>query len=182
MKTPIDLHKIGEHLHFNDSRETTNGQRSEGILTVGAGKSGPPPHRHMLQDEGFEVISGEMIAVVEGKEVVLKAGEKIVVKPGESHSFKNGDNSEKLVAKFWYEPALNIEWMLQTFGEEAMKRGGSWENVPILQMLYCMYKMRKEYRLSGMPFWMQDIIFGFCAWLAEVTGEAKKISLPETLR
>jgi len=61
MKTPIDLYNIGEHLHFNDSRETTNGKRSEGILTVGTGKSGPPPHRHMMQEEGFEVISGEMI-------------------------------------------------------------------------------------------------------------------------
>lgn len=153
MKTPIDLYKIGEHLHFNDSRETTNGKRSEGILTVGAGKSGPPPHRHLMQEEGFEVISGEMIAIVEGKEVSVKAGETVVVKPGEAHTFKNGSVTEKMVAKFWFEPALNMEWMLQTFGEEAMKRGGSWTNALLLQMFYCMHKMKKEYRVAGMPFW-----------------------------
>ncbi len=182
MKTPIDLYKIGEHLHFNDSRELTNGKRSEGILTVAPGKSGPPPHRHMLQEEGFEIISGEMIAKVEGKDVLLKAGKKIVVKQGESHTFKNGSSNEKLVARFWFEPALNMEWMLQTFGEEAMKRGGSWANAPVLQMLYCMYKMRKEYRIAGMPFGMQDVLFGFFAWLAEITGEAKKINLPDSLK
>jgi len=88
MKTPIDLHKLGEHLHFNDARETTNGKRSEGILTVAAGKSGPPPHRHMLQEEGFEIVSGEMVVTVEGKQITLKAGQRVVVKPGESHNFQ----------------------------------------------------------------------------------------------
>ncbi len=182
MKTPIDLYKIGEHLHFNDSREITNGKRSEGILTVDAGKSGPPPHRHMLQEEGFEILSGEMIAIVEGKEVVIKTGEKVIVKPGESHTFKNASKSEKLVAKFWYEPALNMEWMLQTFGEAAMKHGGSWANVSVLMMMYVMYKARKEYRIAGIPFWLQDVLLGFFAWLAEITGEAKKINLPDSLK
>ncbi len=182
MKTPIDLYKLGEYLHFNDARETTNGKRSEGILTVAAGKSGPPAHRHLLQDEGFEIVSGEMIVEVESKQIILKAGQRIVVKPGESHTFKNGSTTEKLVANFWFEPALNMEWMLQTFGEEAMKRGGSWANVPILQMLYCMHKMRKEYRIAGMPFWLQDVLLGFFAWLAEITGEAKKINLPDSLK
>lgn len=38
MKKPIDLPKIGERLAFNNLREQTFGQRSEGIMTIGAGK------------------------------------------------------------------------------------------------------------------------------------------------
>ncbi len=119
---------------------------------------------------------------LQGKEVVIKTGEKVIVKPGESHTFKNASKSEKLVAKFWYEPALNMEWMLQTFGEAAMKHGGSWANVSVLMMMYVMYKARKEYRIAGIPFWLQDVLLGFFAWLAEITGEAKKINLPDSLK
>ena len=104
MKPVIDLHKIGEKLEFNDSREQTNGQRSEGILTLGAGKDGPGAHIHTRQLEGFEVISGMMIAKVNGKETAVKPGETIIVQAGESHTFKNGSSSEPLVARFGTNP------------------------------------------------------------------------------
>ncbi len=181
MKKAIDLHKIGEKLEFNDARELTNGQRSEGIMTIGAGKNGPGAHKHMLQTEGFEVISGRMVATVNGKEVVAQAGETILVQPGESHSFVNGSATEPLVAKFWYEPALNTEWMLQTMGEDAMKNGGDWEKMSLLPAMYIFYKLRREYRFSGMPYWLQDVIFGIGAGIAKMTGAAKKVPLPESL-
>ncbi len=47
MKKPIDLHKIGEKLEFNQLREQTFGQRSEGVLTLSAGKKGPPAHNSL---------------------------------------------------------------------------------------------------------------------------------------
>jgi len=181
MKQAIDLHKIGEKLEFNDARERSNGQRSEGIMTIAAGKKGPGAHKHTLQTEGFEVISGRMIAIVNGKEVVAQAGETILVQPGESHTFINGSATEPLVAKFWYEPALNTEWMLQTMGEDAMKNGGDWDNMSILPALYMFYKLRHEYRFAGMPYWLQDVIFGIGAGIAKMTGAAKKVSLPESL-
>lgn len=119
-----------------------------------------------------------MVAVVNGKEVVAHAGDTIIVEANEDHSFINGSSTEPLVAKFWYEPALNTEWMLQTLGEDAMKNGGDWEKVPLLTMIYVMYKMRHEYRLSGIPVWLQNILFGMGAAIAKWTGAAKKIQLP----
>jgi mannose-6-phosphate isomerase-like protein (cupin superfamily) len=181
MKQIIDLHAIGEKLEFNDAREQTNGQRSEGLMTIAAGKKGPGAHKHMLQTEGFEVISGQMVAMVNGKKVIANAGETIIVQPGESHSFINGHADEPLVAKFWYEPALNTEWMLQTMGEDAMKNGGDWEKISLLPALFMFYKLRKEYRFAGMPYWLQDVIFGIGAGIAKMTGAAKKVSLPESL-
>ncbi len=181
MKQVIDLHKIGEKLEFNDAREQTNGQRSEGIMTFAPGKKGPGAHKHILQTEGFEVLSGKMVAVVNGKEIVANAGETIIVKPGESHSFVNGDANKPLVAKFWYEPALNTEWMLQAMGEDAMKNGGDWEKVSVLPAMFMFYKLRSEYRFAGMPVWLQDVLFGLGAGLAKLTGAAKKVQLPTGL-
>ena len=181
MKQAIDLHKIGEKIEFNDARERTNGQRSEAILTLGAGKSGPPPHIHTQQSEGFEIVSGQMVAVVNGAAIVVNAGDTIIVKPGESHTFSNGSTTEPLVAKFWYEPALNTEWMLQTMGEDAMKNGGDWAKMSLLPAIYIFYKMRREYRLAGMPGWLQDVLFGLGAGIARLTGAAKKVHLPAGL-
>ncbi len=181
MKQAIDLHKIGEKLEFNDARERSNGQRSEAILTLGAGKAGPPPHIHTQQAEGFEIISGLMVAVVNGKEIVANAGDTIIVQAGEPHTFKNGNSTEPLVAKFWYEPALNTEWMLQTMGEDAMKNGGDWAKVSLLPTMHIMYKMRHEYRIAGMPTWLQDVLFGMGAAIAKLTGSAQKVQLPESL-
>lgn len=182
MKKPIDLYKIGEKLEFNDARERTNGQRSEGIMTFQPGKSGPPGHVHTKQLEGFEVISGQMIAHVNGKEVIANAGETILVQAGETHTFRNGSDTELLIAKFWYEPALHIEWLLQTMGEDAMKNGGDWEKVPFLKVVYMMYNMRNEYRLVGIPYWLQDVLFGFLAGIAKLTGISKKVTIPESLK
>lgn len=181
MKQAIDLHKIGEKLEFNETRETTNGQRSEGVMTIGAGRKGPPAHAHTKQLEGFEVISGQMVAIVNGKKITVNAGETVIVQPDEDHSFKNGSQTETLVAKFWYEPALNTEWMLQTLGADAVKNGGDWDKVSILPAMYLMYKMRHEYRASGMPVWLQNIIFGIGAGIAKLMGATKNIQLPAGL-
>lgn len=178
MKKIIDLHQIGEKIEFNDTRERTQGKRSEGIVTLRAGKSGPPAHIHPSCEEGFEVLNGSLTLIVNGKERTLQKGESVIVQRGEKHTFKNSSQTEPVEAKFWYEPALRLEWMLQTMGEDAMKKGGDWKKVSPLPAMYIMYKLRNEHRLAGMPFWLQNILFGMGAGLAKLTGAHKKINLP----
>lgn len=177
-KRAIDLHAIGEKLEFSDARERTRGQRSEGILTLGPGRSGPPAHIHTRQVEGFEVLNGTLVLVAGGRSVTVRAGESFLVAAGEEHTFRNGDQTTPVVAKFWYEPALDIEWMLQSIGEWAMERGGDWKNMPLLPAAYIMFLLRRQYRLAGMPFWVQDVLFGLLAGVAYVTGQARRVSRP----
>lgn len=181
MKRAIDLQRIGEKIEFNDARERTNGQRSECLVTLQPGKKGPPPHIHIQQVEVFEVLIGRMLAVVNGKETTANVGETVVVQPGETHTFRNGSDTEPLVMKVYFEKALNIEWMLQTMGEEAMRKGGDWDKISAPLMMYIFFKMRREYRLAGIPFWLQDAIFGIGAAIAGLTGSAKKVQMPTDL-
>jgi mannose-6-phosphate isomerase-like protein (cupin superfamily) len=177
-KPAIDLYAIGEKLEFNDARERTRGGRSEGIVTLGPGRDGPGAHIHTRQIEGFKVLSGTLVVIVNGHATTLQAGESVVVKPGEAHTFKNPDGDRPAVAEFWYEPALSIEWMLQRLGEWAMSRGGDWKRVPILPAAYLMFLLRDEYRLAGMPFWLQDVLFGSLAGVALITGQARDMRRP----
>ncbi|MBL7939259.1 MAG: cupin domain-containing protein [Flavobacteriales bacterium] len=182
MKRPIDLHAIGERIQFNDARERSNGQRSEATLSLGPGNKGPGAHMHIGQEEGFKVLSGKLIVTIGKKEVTLGPGDNAVIRSGEAHNFRNASSTERVEAEFWYEPALHIEWMLQSMGEDAMARGGDWKKAPILTVIHALWKMRKEYRLAGMPFWLQDALFGTFAFIARLTGAHKRWPLPEGLR
>ncbi|MBK7945214.1 MAG: cupin domain-containing protein [Flavobacteriales bacterium] len=137
---------------------------------------------HIGQDEGFKVVSGKLIVTIGKKEVTLGPGESAVIRSGEAHNFRNASTTERVEAEFWYEPALNMEWMLQSMGEGAMDNGGDWKKTPVLPAMYVMWKLRDEYRLAGMPFWLQDVLFGFGAFLARLTGAHKRWPLPEGLR
>jgi hypothetical protein len=113
-----------------------------------------------------------------GRTVTLRAGESLEVRSGEAHTFSNGDQSTALVARFWYEPALNTEWMLQTLGGWAVARGGDWKHMPLLPAAYVFFLLRKEYRFAGMPFWLQDVMLGLLAGIAAITGQARGLRLP----
>lgn len=182
MKRTIDLQAIGERMQFNDARERTNGKRSEATLSLGPGNKGPGPHIHIGQDEGFKVNSGTLIVTIGKKEVTLGPGQSAVIRSGEAHNFRNGSATERVEAEFWYEPALHIEWMLQSMGNTAMERGGDWNKVPPLAAMHLLWKMRKEYRLAGMPYWLQDALFGFASLLARLTGAHKRWTMPADLR
>ena len=177
-KPIIDLHRIGERLEFTDARERTGGQRSEGVVTLAPGRTGPGAHIHLGQVEGFEVLSGTLVLTVGGKTITLRAGESLEVRSGETHTFRNGDQGTAVVAKFWYEPALNTEWMLQTMGGWAVARGGDWKQVPLLPAAYLLFLLRREYRLAGVPFWLQDVVFGVLAGIAVVTGQVRGLRYP----
>ncbi|MFN8008894.1 MAG: cupin domain-containing protein [Terriglobia bacterium] len=178
-KQAVDLIAIGEKFQFNDARERTSGQRSEGIVTLGPGRNGPRAHIHTRQVEGFEVLSGTLVVVAGGRSVTLQNGESFIVAPGETHTFRNGDKLTPVVAKFWFEPALKTEWMLQTMGAWAVERGGDWNKLPLLPTGYVLLIMRKEYRLAGIPFWVQDVLIGMLAGLAILTGQARRVQRSE---
>lgn len=181
MKRTIDLHAIGERIQFNDARERTNGKRSEATLSLGPGNKGPGAHIHIGQDEGFRVVSGKLVVTIGKKEVILGPGESTLIRSGEVHNFRNASATDRVEAEFWYEPALHVEWMLQSMGESAMEKGGDWKKVPVLSALHLLWKLRKEYRLGGMPYWLQDVIFGLSAGIARLTGTHKRWRLPEDL-
>jgi quercetin dioxygenase-like cupin family protein len=163
---------------FTNARELTNGQKSEGFLSLEPFEKGPPEHIHTKQKEYFEVISGELTVQIEGKNIKLKAGEKTEILNGQRHTYFN--ESDKMVeAKFGYEPALHIQWMLDTLESNDAKNGGNWNKIPLFETSYVLFHLRKEYRLAALPFWVQDIIFGTLSKLYQVFGISKKIILPE---
>ena len=83
---------VGDIYRFLATGEDTNGMYAiwEAIVPPG---SGPPPHVHSREEEGFFVIEGEITFQIDDDRVVAKAGTFANMPIGTPHSFKNESNT-----------------------------------------------------------------------------------------
>src|SRR5437764_6416928 len=79
---------VGDVYRFLATGEDTNGRYAVWEAVVPPG-SGPPPHVHSREEEGFYVLEGEVTFTVNGERVVATAGTFANMPVGTPHSFKN---------------------------------------------------------------------------------------------
>jgi quercetin dioxygenase-like cupin family protein len=78
---------------------------------VGAG-GGPPPHKHLAEDELFFIYAGEVVFTADGATRTVRAGESIFVPRGVVHCYRNESEAEaRMVAV--YTPAGMEGWFLE---------------------------------------------------------------------
>lgn len=75
---------------------------------VGAG-GGPPPHRHLAEDELFVIYAGEVTFTAEGKTRTVSAGESVFVPRGTAHAYSNESSSDARMLAV-YTPAGMEGW------------------------------------------------------------------------
>jgi quercetin dioxygenase-like cupin family protein len=168
-----NLEKQGESLTFFSDPDPT-APVVEFECSMAPGANGPEPHIHPLQTETFHVTQGEMLAVVDGEERRIRTGESIVVAPGQVHTFSNPDAGERLTMRITIEPALNFQWYLTEAARSAIRHGGSWKDLPLLEAGYILGQVMDEHELPGIPRFAQRLLFGSLSRLAVLlrkTGE-----------
>ncbi len=172
----LDLEKDRKRYIFYgepDSRAAAVEFRHE----LAPGADGPPPHIHTKQKETFHVISGTMIARIKGQEeVTLGPGGTIVAQPEIVHSFTNGSKEEPLVLRIVLEPALDFQWFMTEAINSGIRNGGTQKNMPLLEAGHLMWLSRDEQRIGGLPYFLQDILFGLLSLVARITGKAGNIA------
>jgi mannose-6-phosphate isomerase-like protein (cupin superfamily) len=171
----LDLEKQGERLTFFGEADS-GAECLELEVRMAPGADGPPPHIHTRSRETFRVKSGRMVATVDGEAHEVEVGQRLELAPGQVHTFSNGSEREALVAHVTMAPALHFQWALSELARAAIRAGGSWDDLPFLEMAYIMYAVRDEYRVAGMPVVVQDVLFGVAARLASVLGRTKEIA------
>ncbi|MCC5940556.1 MAG: cupin domain-containing protein [Balneolaceae bacterium] len=174
-KIVLNLENEGECLTFYGEPDfSAPGVEFECVLAPGS--KGPEPHIHTAQTETFHVVSGVMIARLKGQdEITLGPGETITVPEKIEHSFSNGSADEPLVTRIVVEPALDFQWFLSEAAKSAIRNGGNWKDMPLLEAGRLMWLSRDQQRVGGMPYVVQDILFGAISLLAMLTGRAKNI-------
>lgn len=79
---------VGDIYRFLATGEETDGKYALWEATVGPG-SGPPPHTHSREEEGFYVLEGEMTFLVGDRTVTAGPGEFVNMPVGTPHYFRN---------------------------------------------------------------------------------------------
>jgi mannose-6-phosphate isomerase-like protein (cupin superfamily) len=169
------LKKQGETLTFLNPEVGSDG-RLDIEMQLSAGSVGPKPHIHTRQNEFFKVISGVLIISADGVDHTLRKNDELMIKAGQVHSFRNGSETEPVMVQGYADPALNLYWMLSQMAGIAMARGGSWDDLPLLEASWMLYHLRDEYRLGGIPIPVQNIVLGIFAAIAEITGRSRNIA------
>lgn len=78
---------------------------------VGAG-GGPPPHKHLAEDELFVITSGSVAFTAEGVTRTVAAGESVFVPRGVTHAYRN-DSDQPATMLAVYTPAGMEGWFLE---------------------------------------------------------------------
>ena len=103
----------GDRYTFLVTGEESGGSMFAVDCFVGAG-GGPPPHRHLAEDELFYVFDGTISFTASGETRTVSAGESVFVPRGEAHAYSNvGDTDARMVAV--YTPAGMEGWFLEVF-------------------------------------------------------------------
>lgn len=77
-----------------------------GLPHGGANSSlAPPPHRHLWQDETFNVLSGTARFNLGLTEKLASVGEVVVIPKRTAHTFCNASGQDELVLEFVLDPA-----------------------------------------------------------------------------
>lgn len=102
----------GDIYEFLETAKDTNGQRVTMKMTLKSKGKLVPDHFHALQDEHFEVVSGNLTILLDGKNHVLKQGEKMTLPKNKPHNHYNASNETVVIIQS-VTPALDFDYLLE---------------------------------------------------------------------
>jgi mannose-6-phosphate isomerase-like protein (cupin superfamily) len=152
----------GEQLTFLRTSAQTDGEYVLLECAVAPNGAVASAHVHPIQEERFEIVSGEL-GMRRGRErLVATAGDVVVVEPGTAHKFWNAGDEE---VRFRCEirPALAFEELIETMFGLAADGKTNRKGLPNpLRMAVIAKAYRDVIRLPFPPPWMQDagLLFG----------------------
>ncbi len=96
MNKTIKNPAIRHWVTFLQTSEQTNGQLLQIEYGVEKPESKPsiPLHKHLLCEERFEVVAGQLGVMLEGRRRVLHVGEQVLIPPDTPHTFWNAGDGE----------------------------------------------------------------------------------------
>jgi quercetin dioxygenase-like cupin family protein len=120
-----------------------------------------PPHRHLHQEETFEMLEGTGTFHVAGRKIVATAGERVRIAGGVAHRFRNGSGDD-VVVRATLRPAMRTENLFeQLFRLGAQGKVNKLGAPAPLTTTRLIREFRDEFfYLAGVPVWLQRLLAG----------------------
>lgn len=150
----------GETIRILRSGVDTSGATFEFEATLPSRTSGPPAHRHLAEQESFEVLEGRVSVRLGRTWREVEPGESVVVPPGMVHAFANRtDREARMITR--ETPAGQLEAQLRL-----LARSG--RIPPVLAMAEINVEHDLSFALAGMPEGPQRLLWRLLAGLSRL--------------
>lgn len=159
----------GDTVEFVETSKMTNGAYVKMFATSPPGAIRVPPHVHLRQKEKFDVQSGRLTYRLNGKQASVGPGESLELPAGVAHEHWNAE-SEPLVTFWTISPGLDFDYLLEN--ANGLAREGKIPNgqVPVLQAVVWLRRMKSTLFPAGRPFWLIYPFSVVVAPIAELFG------------
>jgi mannose-6-phosphate isomerase-like protein (cupin superfamily) len=154
----------GDPATIRHTGRSTGGALFEFEAVLAPGRSGPPAHLHVGQEETFTVIEGLLHIRHDREWGEFGAGETVTVPAGTVHTFANrSDRPVTMVVRL--APALAFEQLLRLQAESRVP--------PILRIASINHGPDASFFLAGMPLPLQRRMWNALARVALLTGRTE---------
>lgn len=159
----------GSTYEFIETGMETRGERVTLKITMKEKGRLVPDHIHLLQNETFKILKGELTCIENGKEKTLKKGEHILLEKGIPHNHYNtSSNPVEYIQTI--EPAFDIDFFIENY-IKSLNSGRIKNREPsFLQKMATLKYLDSPTLLAGIPLPIQKVLVNLLGPLAKMFG------------
>lgn len=159
----------GDVFEFLETSADTDGARVSFKVTLNSRGQLVPEHIHSLQQEHYEVLSGEFTVVYEGQTKVLTAGESITLPINKPHNHFNNSDAPAVIIQT-VTPALDFEHLVESLvglaGDGKMPNG----KAGLMQELVTLKYIDSKAFLASIPMGLQILLMNVMGPVGRLLG------------
>ena len=160
----------GEFFEYFNTAAETGGTKATIRVLIKKGGFKPVMHKHLQQDETFEVISGRLTYQLVGQPPVsIGPGETITLPKGVGHTHYN-DGEEDLLMYQTAAPALDFEPFIAALHHNIIRGNMKKGQPPFLQLMVWMRELQGKTCVADIPVGVQKVIASLLAPLGKWSG------------
>ncbi len=159
----------GDSYEYIETAKDTHGERVLMKATVKNKGQLVPNHYHVLQDETFEVVSGQLTIWLDGKTTTLSPGEKITLPKNKPHNHYNNDH----VAVTYIHtitPALDFDYLIENLVGLAADGKSKNGKYGLMQELVTLKYLDSKTFLADIPLGVQKALMNIIAPIGRLFG------------
>lgn len=159
----------GDMYEYLETSKDTGGQRVVMKATIKSKGQLVPKHYHVLQDESFEIISGQLTVWFDGKTTLYSAGQNVMLPKNVPHNHFN-DSDEPVVYIHRVTPGLDFDYLIENLvglaGDGKSKNG---KYGLVKELVALKYLDSKSY-LADIPQGVQKVMMNIIAPIGRAFG------------
>ncbi len=159
----------GDSYGVIETAKDTNGERVTVKTMLKSKGQVVPKHFHVLQDETFEVISGQLTVLLEGKTHRISAGKKITLPKNIPHNHYNDENSP-VTYLHSVTPALDFDYLIEYLVGLAADGKSKNGKYGLVQELVTLKYLDSKSFLADIPVGLQKVLMNTIAPIARLLG------------